>query len=146
MSPGSKRSYTREADKYNSVGERLCTDCEYHLPLEKFWWDDGRQRYTSKCTKCSDLRKLYCINRRDFDEMMRIQNGACAICSVAVPDSSSLHVDHDHGCCPGRRSCGRCVRGLLCASCNIALGHLGDSITRMESAIVYLLSYGGEAT
>jgi hypothetical protein len=29
--------------------------------------------------------------------------------------------DHDHECCPGRRSCGHCVRGVVCATCNSLL-------------------------
>lgn len=33
-------------------------------------------------------------------------------------------VDHDHTCCPGERSCGKCVRGWLCRSCNVAEGNL----------------------
>lgn len=57
------------------------------------------------------------------------QGGTCAVCRRcayrdpqvgAVP----LYVDHDHDCCPGRESCGRCVRGLLCSGCNGTLGEL----------------------
>jgi hypothetical protein len=30
-------------------------------------------------------------------------------------------VDHDHACCQKKnRSCGKCIRGLLCHTCNIA--------------------------
>jgi hypothetical protein len=35
-------------------------------------------------------------------------------------------VDHDHAHCPGKTSCGKCVRGLLCTRCNVFLGHSRD--------------------
>lgn len=47
-------------------------------------------------------------------------------------------VDHDHTCCPGKRSCGRCVRGLLCNRCNRALGQFGDDIETLRRAVAYL--------
>jgi hypothetical protein len=33
-------------------------------------------------------------------------------------------IDHDHVCCPGRKSCGACVRGPVCSACNTRLGAL----------------------
>ena len=54
-----------------------------------------------------------------------------------------LHIDHDHACCPGARSCGKCLREILCFSCNNALGlmedraevayALGDYLTRFHA-------------
>lgn len=35
-------------------------------------------------------------------------------------------VDHDHKCCKGKTSCGKCVRGLLCGNCNTILGRQRD--------------------
>ena len=71
--------------------------------------------------------------------MAEAQNGGCAICGGAPKDGPSLHVDHDHACCPGRKkSCGLCLRGLLCEDCNRVLGMFGDDIARFEAAIGYL--------
>jgi hypothetical protein len=36
----------------------------------------------------------------------------------------NVHVDHDHRCCPGDYSCGRCVRGLTHEACNRRLGQV----------------------
>lgn len=129
------RRYIREADKYDDDGNRFCTDCEYYLPLEKFRITG--EKISSACGKCKDLRELYRINRRDFDKLMVDQQGACAICREPK-DSSELHVDHDHACCPGRKCCGDCIRGLLCQGCNVGIGHLGESVERMRRAALYL--------
>lgn len=51
---------------------------------------------------------------------------------------SLLAVDHDHDCCPGVRSCGLCVRGLLCMQCNAAAGLLGDEPERARSLALYV--------
>jgi hypothetical protein len=53
------------------------------------------------------------------------QTDACGMCRELFAEGQLIHVDHDHGCCPAKnRSCGNCVRGLLCHGCNIALGHI----------------------
>lgn len=54
-----------------------------------------------------------------YEEMLMGQNYGCATCGR---DDETLHIDHDHACCPGKKSCGKCVRTLLCTRCNVALG------------------------
>lgn len=56
------------------------------------------------------------------------QDGKCAICGTVTP--SSLHLDHCH--------VNGTIRGLLCASCNIGLGHFKDDPERLKAAIEYL--------
>lgn len=68
------------------------------------------------------------------------QEGQCAICSNELV---APHIDHDHSCCPGSRSCGACVRGLLCASCNHMLGKAHDQPEVLESAAAYLRKFVG---
>lgn len=52
-----------------------------------------------------------------------------------------LSIDHDHMCCSGQNSCGKCVRGKLCRSCNTALGYVQDDIKKLFGLIDYLESY-----
>lgn len=55
------------------------------------------------------------------------QGGHCAILNCrATGKTRRLAVDHDHKCCPGRTSCGKCVRGLLCNPHNEMFGRNGD--------------------
>lgn len=52
--------------------------------------------------------------------------------------SAQLVVDHDHTCCPGSVSCGRCVRGFLCGHCNRAAGDVRDDPNIARSLAEYL--------
>lgn len=57
------------------------------------------------------------LTLEDYDTLLAHQGGVCAICQ-RPPKKVSLAIDHDHHCCPGAWSCGKCVRGLLCSYCN----------------------------
>jgi hypothetical protein len=66
----------------------------------------------------------YRITPERYLAMLEAQNGVCGICRKP-PGAKRLHVDHDHACCPqSGRSCGECVRGLLCFRCNTTTGVL----------------------
>lgn len=56
--------------------------------------------------------KKYNISKETYLAMLEDQNGVCKICKQDLP----LVLDHDHACCDvDAQSCGKCVRGLLCA-------------------------------
>lgn len=68
-----------------------------------------------------------------WEKQFQLQNGLCAICSVAIDESIS-HTDHNH--ITGK------FRGLLCANCNKALGLFKDSWEVLEKASKYLKEKG----
>lgn len=121
-----------------------CKDChkEYQQEYQKRGYVKKRQAKTAleryhRLT--SEEKKKYNSNARRkawhlmgsykktlewYSETVEAQGGRCAICEEDPSDQEFLSVDHDHSCCPGGKSCGNCVRGLLCRSCNFALGVL----------------------
>lgn len=67
--------------------------------------------------------KRYGLTQADYDRMLEEQGHACAMGGEPFADGQTICIDHDHACCPDEKSsCGKCVRGLLCVSCNTALG------------------------
>ncbi len=84
------------------------------------------------------LRTKFGITVERYDQMLKDQNGVCAICKQ--PETAGragkiklLSVDHSHTT--------EQLRGLLCDNCNKALGCMHDNIERFQSAIEYLNRY-----
>lgn len=91
------------------------------------------------------LWSKYRLSLEAYRSLLEAQDYRCAICGVDTPTdirTNRFHVDHDHSCCPGNKSCGACVRGLLCHACNTALGNFQDDPKRLTSALAYLASGG----
>jgi hypothetical protein len=68
------------------------------------------------------------MSEDDFEAMLEMQDGKCAVCEE-VPERQ-IHIDHDH--VTGE------VRGLLCFRCNITLGKVGDDPDLLQKMIEYL--------
>src|SRR5712691_2192430 len=74
------------------------------------------------------LKRKYGISLEDYERLLALQNGACAICRRK--SDRMLCVDHCH-------KTGR-VRGLLCHKCNAGLGCYDDDPSFMRAAAAYL--------
>jgi len=85
--------------------------------------------YCYDCQRERWLLKKYGLTTDAFTAMLDSQGGVCAICGKPQ-DERSWHVDHDHAT--------GAVRGILCAPCNLGLGHFADDLEVMRGAIAYL--------
>lgn len=100
----------------------------------------AKQRYaqahplTREQRRAIHLKHRFNLTLEQWDEMVAAQGGACYLCDepLDLESTRKVHVDHDHSCCRGDKTCGRCIRGLACDLCNRGIGAFGDDPDRME--------------
>ena len=144
-----------QSDAYRALieqGLKRCTRCKEVKPLSEFLprvKTSTNQLPRAKCKPCSvayvierrdpgyhrryRLRVEYGMTEEDYQQWLYKQDGKCAICGISESEAlgGRFRVDHNHDTTK--------VRGLLCHSCNIGLGHLGDSIALVRKALGYLM-------
>lgn len=108
----------------------ICRRC--NTDKDKF---RGNRTVCYDCEKEQSRRRTYELTRgisyEDRDALLLTQDGKCAACGIDNAGSAKgWHVDHSH-----RTSK---IRGVLCATCNVALGQVGDSVVRLQQLINYL--------
>lgn len=140
--PVSKESLSPVTD-----GHRKCLDCDLIKLLSEFYVDKTvSSGYQSSCKACRSsarvarwesltpeqrasiqahqwtqwIWRFFQLTVDEYEAMLLAQGGVCAVCKQI--SDRRLCVDHDHSCCPGKRSCGKCVRQLLCTGCNFTIG------------------------
>lgn len=124
----------------SSTGYQMfCKDCnransrEYARTI-----DVDKRRIGSRRTM---LKNKYGLTLEDYDNLLKSQNGVCAICERAEtsrssekgPAVDSLKVDHCH-------TTGK-IRGLLCSECNFGISKFDDNIRHIISAANYILKF-----
>lgn len=131
-------------------GRKWCERCCVWLEEARFGKSaaasDGLQPRCKDCARYAVRKTLFNVTVAQLEAMHKAQGGVCAICHRPNADGRALAVDHDHSCCPGNRSCGKCVRALLCSPCNSFIGLAGDSPSRLRAGAAYLERHRGEAT
>ena len=132
---------------YANYGCR-CSLCRAkNASTHRKWTSNHRQHTRNKARHYyalhPDRRRIQTLRRyglspEAFDALLLKQLGACAICGTT---GEQLDVDHDHRCCPTEKSCGRCIRGLLCQRCNKGIGLFAEDHLRLVQALTYLKTW-----
>lgn len=144
--------YWRKSGKHAGVRLTPCKECsrerarvhhrEKDSPERRKRRSQAMQRWRTNNPdgeKDVRLRCTFNITLDQYNAQLVKQGDACAICGTLDPrGKGGFHVDHDRRCCPGKRSCGLCVRGLLCTRCNVGIAMFNDNVAAIAAAIDYL--------
>jgi hypothetical protein len=118
-------------DKIAAIDKKYAKDHPEKCRAKKKRW---QKKYPEK-VDAKRIEKLYGLNPTQYKALFEHQKDLCALCKrhksiIAL----GLHVDHNHA--------NKRVRGLLCPSCNQALGLLQDSPDLCNLAALYLIDDG----
>lgn len=133
---------TDDGRQCSYTGEGNCGNTFYSW--DAYNKGNNARGYTGWCRSCSSVQRLvtpveerreqklvttlrmYSMTLTQYRGMLAVYDGNCWLCknpeTYIDPQTGSiqrLKVDHNHSCCPEQgRSCGNCIRGLLCRECN----------------------------
>lgn len=91
------------------------------------WYLTNRNRILKKRTE-----RMFNLPPGGYEKLLKAQNYKCLICGRTA-NKRLLSVDHDH-------KTGQ-IRGLLCTTCNIGIGHLRDDPILLDKAAMYLRTH-----
>lgn len=98
-------------------------------------------RYHKEYAKRNSLKaKLarYQLTIEQWEDLLAECDSRCSICGKELLTPGEQYVDHDHSCCGGGGSCGKCVRAILCRSCNFGIANFSDKPELVRRAAGYL--------
>lgn len=98
-----------------------------------------RDQATQPQRRAKQLAQRYGLTLEQYEALWQRQDGRCAVCRRELVEGAgrtrATCVDHDHDT--------GAVRGLLCQTCNRALGLLGDNLEVVRRALDYLQTRTG---
>jgi hypothetical protein len=129
INPNNDSYYKRNSARIHAAqAKRYREDPEYRarqLANSRAWYAANRDQRNLIRRKWE--LKQYGLTPKAYWDLYSAQNGVCAIC---FKPERVLAVDHNH--------ITQAVRGLLCGSCNRALGLFKDSSGLLRNACAYL--------
>lgn len=81
-----------------------------------------------------NLMYKYKIDKETYEKMIK---DGCDVCGQYT--ERNLHIDHDHSCCTGPVTCGKCVRGVVCNKCNQTIGKYEAGKIREDNPLIPMI-------
>lgn len=139
-----------ERPKVHGRGHLYCEQCApvvkatVKRALNEAWLVANPHYNTPQETRRRRLFYRWGMTPEAFDALLASQDGRCANpgCRTDDPGRHGFHIDHDHNCCPPMKSCGKCIRGLLCGPCNRAAGYAHDDADVLRGLADYIAGVG----
>lgn len=117
---------------------KTCNKCKLEMPATSFYnrkhREDGLSTMCKRCLVNASIASRFRLTIEQYEAMLLRGCEACG-------SFEKLCIDHDHSCCPGQVTCGKCIRGVLCGNCNSAEGFI-KSINQASGLIKYMKEKG----
>lgn len=124
-----------KGSKYVGGRRNTCKKCHSNY-MTQYYKDNPEKIHFSRTAPKQNWRR-HRISEEYFNSMINLFDGKCHSCKI----NNATNIDHDHSCCETNRSCGKCVRGVLCHHCNSALGLLKDDRNKILNLLKYVDSF-----
>ena len=119
--------YSKAWTKANKEKRRK-TEARYRKKYPEKYKEKTRRAQPRR--KVRRLQREYGIIPEQLEKLKQSQKHVCAICLIPLGSGRVVAIDHDHAT--------KKVRGILCNSCNRAIGWLLDSPENARRAAIYL--------
>ena len=124
-----------------------CQEC--HAATQRKWnaRNRGKRREYTRRTyvkygekiraraRARHYERKFSISTQERDKLLASQGGVCAICGTDTPKGKGWCVDH----CHARGG----IRGILCAPCNLVIGHAYECVETLTRAAEYIGKWEG---
>lgn len=130
---------------------KTCTRCNKRKSKEEFVkLSNSKDGYRNLCKVCHSknmtsyskihpekakavyLKSKYNLTLEEYNTILKKQNNSCSICKIDFKTIKLKHIHIDHCHITGK------VRGILCHSCNTALGLIKDNKETLLQMVKYL--------
>lgn len=115
-----------------------CNKCAAKRRSKRYWKDPNQTRAKARAaykiddsySRRSYVKRRFGITLEEYNDWFKRSAYACEVCGIKPKERRHLHLDHCHAT--------GTIRGVLCHSCNHALGFVKDQPTTLVRLHAYL--------